>query len=272
MAPKCDKIVLTMGGNWKERIKRERKEERSNHFLSFLKSIRTWHLILVLIPLLFITATLLRFDHLKMNDLKTAVLEADAAGEDEDGNLKAGEIEKSQEEINENIANTLKELKTFTESHIVVNFTEKNGETSLFFGTGQFYLEHQYKRLAEKALKEAEALAAQISDDNPNGNIYSYANSVCRPQAIRYGWAWNSAEFINCMTGEISKYPVSDYITEQISASIPSTALFRYDFASPVFAPTLSGSAILLCALLLLVIIIRIITWLILRIALLFLK
>ena len=261
-----------MGGKWKELIKRETKEERSKRFLNFLKSIRAWHLILVLIPLLFLTATLLRFDHLRMNELKTAVLEADAAGEDEEGNLKSGELQKSQDEINENLTKTLKELKTFTESHIVVNFIEKNGTTSLSFGTGQFYLEHQYKRLASKALAEAEALAVQISDDNPNGNVYSYANSVCRPQAIKYGWVWNSAEFINCMTGEISKYPATDYITEKISASIPSTALFRYDFASPAWAPTLSGFSILLCLLLIIIIAIRIITWLVLRIALLFLK
>ena len=261
-----------MGGKWKERIRRERKEERSNHFLGFLKDIRTWHLILVLIPLLFMTATFLRFDHLKMNDLKTAVLEADAAGEDENGELKAGEIQKSQEEINENISKALSELKKFTESHIILNFTEKNGSTELSFGTGQFYLEHQYKRLAYKALEEAEAIAAQISDDNPNGNVYSYANSVCRPQAIANGWRWNSAEYLNCMTGEIAKYPVSDYITEQISASIPSTALFRYDFVSPVWALTLSGFFIVLCFVLILVILIRVVTWAILRIALIFLK
>lgn len=272
MAKKYDTIKVAMGGSWKERVKRETKEERSRHFLGFIKDIRTWHLILVLIPLLFIAATLLRFDHLKMNDLKVAVLEADAAGEDEEGNIKAGEIQKSQEEINQNISNALKELKTFTESHIILNFVEKNGTTSLSFGTGSFYLEHQYKRLATKALEEAEKMAAEISDDNPNGNVYAYANSVCRPQAIKNGWRWNSAEYIACMTGEINKYPVSDYITERISASIPSTALFRYDFASPVFAPTLSGFAILICVILIIIILIRIITWLILKIALLFLK
>ena len=122
------------------------------------------------------------------------------------------------------------------------------------------------------ALQQAQALAATITDDNPNGNVYAYANSVCQPQAIRYGWAWNSAPFIACMTGEINKYPATDYITEQISASIPNTALFRYDFISPIWAPTLAGFTILLSILLALIIIIRIITWILLRIALIFIK
>ena len=152
-----------MGGSWQERIKNETKEQRSDHFLQFIKSIRTWHLVLVLIPLLFITATLLRFDHLKMNDLKTAVLEADAAGEDEEGNLKEGAIQKSQEEINADLEEKLKALKTFAESHTIVNFVEKNGTSSLTFGTGPFYLEHQYNRLAAAAIAKAEELAATIS-------------------------------------------------------------------------------------------------------------
>ena len=272
MAAQCVIIELMMGGTWKERIRRDTKEKRENHFLNFLKDIRTWHLVLILIPLLFMTATFLRFDHLKMNDLKTAVLEADAAGEDEEGNLAPDEVQKSQEEINEDISKALGELKEFTESHIIVNFDEKNGSTTLSFGTGQFYLEHQYKRQAVVALEEAEALAAQVSDDNPNGNVYAMANAVCRPQAIANGWAWNSAGFINCMTGEIAKYPVTDYVTEQISASIPSTALFRYDFASPVWAPTLSGFFIIICLILMVIILVRIITWVILRVALIFLK
>ena len=261
-----------MGGFWKKRVKEDTKEKRSRHFLNFLKSIRTWQLILILIPLGFMSATFLRFDHLKMNELKTAVLEADAAGEDENGEIKAGETQKPQEEITQDIAEKVKALKKFTESHTVVNFLDKNGQTELVLGTGPFYLEHQYNRLALAALTQAQILASQITDDNPNGNVYAKANEVCRPQAIRYGWAWNSAQFINCMTGEIQKYPATDALTTQIAASIPNTALFRYDFVSPVWSPTISGLFILATALVAIIIIIRIITWILLRIALLFLK
>ena len=218
------------------------------------------------------SATFLRFDHLRMNELKEAVLEADRAGEDENGKLPEGETQRPQEEITADLAEKVKALKSFTESHTVINFLDKNGNTEIVLGTGPFYLEHQYNRLALIALQQAQALAATITDDNPNGNVYAYANSVCQPQAIRYGWAWNSAPFIACMTGEINKYPATDYITEQISASIPNTALFRYDFISPIWAPTLAGFTILLSILLALIIIIRIITWILLRIALIFIK
>ena len=261
-----------MGGIWKKRIKEEHKEQRSSHFFGFIKSIRTWQLILILIPLLFMTATFLRFDNLKMQELRTAVLEADRAGEDDEGKLPEGEVQRPQEEITAEITSKIRELKVFTETHTVMNFLEKNGTTELVFGTGPFYLEHQYNRLAYAALQKAQELASQISDNNPNGNVYARANEVCRPQAIKYGWRWNSAQFIACMTGEISKYPVTDYITEQITASIPNTALFRYDYASPIWSPTFSGFAMLASALLIIIIIIRIITWILLRIALLFLK
>ncbi|MBP5674937.1 hypothetical protein J6W91_01250 [Candidatus Saccharibacteria bacterium] len=261
-----------MGGFWKKRVKEDTAEKRTKHFLNFLKSIRAWHLFLILIPLLFMSATFLRFDHLRMNDLKTAVLEADRAGEDEEGKLPEGETQRPQEEITAELSEKVKTLKKFTESHTVINFIDKNGTTEIVFGTGPFYLEHQYNRLALAALQQAQVLASQITDDNPNGNVYAYANSVCQPQAIRYGWAWNSAQFIACMTGEINKYPVSDYITEQISASIPNTALFRYDFVSPVWSPTLSGFAILLSIVLIIIIIVRVVTWLLLRIALIFVK
>ncbi len=261
-----------MGGFWKKRVKEDTKERRSAHFLNFLKSIRTWQLILILIPLVFMSATFLRFDHLKMNDLKTAVMEADRAGEDDEGKVPEGETQKPQEEITKEIAEKVKELKKFTESHIIVNFLDKNGDTEIVFGTGPFYLEHQYNRLALAAIQKAEELAAQVSDNNPNGNVYAKANEVCRPQAIKNGWRWNSAPFIACMTGEIQKYPVNDYITSQITASIPNTALFRYDFASPVWSPTISGFLILLSAILIVVIIFRIITWILLHIALIFIK
>lgn len=257
-----------MGGFWKNREKKERKEDKENLFKVFLSNIRTWHLILILIPVLFLTATFLRFDHIKMNELKEVVLTADAAGEDENGNLKEGETQKSQEEITKDITEKLKTLKDFVDTHIVINIVEKNGNNEIVFGTGPFYLEHQYNRLAAAALNEAQQLAAQSSDNNPNGNVYAYANSVCQPQAIANGWHWNSAPFIACMTGEISKYPTSDYISQQITAKIPSTALFRYDFASPIWAPTTSGFFILISLFLIIVIVIRIISWIVINIAL----
>ena len=212
--------------------------------------IKTWQLILIMLPLLLIDATLLRLDHIKMTELRDAVLQADESEDDE------------------KTMGALNELKNFVFSNIVINIVEENGNQKIMFGTGPFYLEHQYIRAANAALKAAEE--RMQSDTNPNGNIYATAASVCQPQAIANGWSWNNANYINCMMAEINKYPSANEIQDQIKASLPSTELYRKNYASPVWAPTLSGFAILITLLIIVVIFIKVIIWIVLRLALLF--
>lgn len=212
--------------------------------------IKTWQLLLILIPLLFLDTTLLRIDHVRMTDLRDKVLAADEAEDDEA------------------IRETLSNLKDFVFSHIVVNVIDDNGEQKLSFGTGPFYLEHQYIRAANAALSKAEA---NLSDDsNPNGNIYAMASSVCQPQAIANGWTWNDANFINCMVSEINKYPAANELQDKIIASLPSTELYRREYMSPIWAPTLSGFLILITLIIIVVILYRMIIWIFLRLSLLF--
>ena len=213
--------------------KKEHQEEKQ-HLSQLFKQIKTWQLFLALIPLFFLTATFLRFDHLKMNDLKTKVLQADQ------GKTADGKEITSQEEIDHNLKTTLTELKKYTESHVVVNFIEKNGRNSLVFGTGPFYLENQYNRKATAALAEAENKLKNTGDTNPNGNVF--AN------------------------------PTTDQITTSLTANIPSTSLYRYDFSSPVWAPDLAGFALLICLVLIIIILIRLLIFIVLRIAILFIK
>ncbi|MBR3132024.1 hypothetical protein IKG33_01250 [Candidatus Saccharibacteria bacterium] len=211
---------------------------------------KTWQLIVILIPLFFIDATLLRLDHIKMTELRDAVLAADEAESDEE------------------ISRTLEELKDFVFSNVVINIIEENGKQVVTFGTGPFYLEHQYIRAANKALEEAEKRLA--SDNNPNGNIYAKASEVCRARAIQNGWTWSSPEYINCMTSEIEKYPAMDEIQDQIIASLPSTELYRKNYASPIWAPTLTGFMLLITLIIIIIILIRMTIWIILRLSLLF--
>lgn len=212
--------------------------------------IKTWQLLVILVPLFFIDATLLRVDHVHMTELRDAVLTADAAENDEE------------------IAQALDALKSFVFSNIVVNVVDNNGRQEISFGTGPFYLEHQYIRAANKALAEAEATIS--SDSNPNGNIYQMASEVCQPQAIANGWSWNDANYINCMVGEIQKYPAADELNGTIAASLPSTELYRKNYASPIWAPTFTGWMILFSLIIIVVIFIRGIIWVILRLSLLF--
>ena len=218
------------------------------------KKLKTWQLLLILMPLLFLLATLLRLDHLKMTSLRSEILKLD----EEEGN-------------DEEIVKKINELKNFTTKNIVINITEKNGLTKISFGTGPFYLENSYLRAASAAIKKAEE-SAVVDDSNPNGNIYAAASSVCRPKAIKNGWSWNSAEYISCFTEELAKYPAQENFNDTFLADIPSTELFRYDFASPIWAPTFSGFIVLLILGLSVVIFIRFLIWIILEISLSLLK
>ena len=229
--------------------------KRTNHLkraLARLKRIRLWQLLLILIPLLFVAATLLRLDHLKMVELRDAVLAADAAEDDAA------------------IQSSLVALQELVVSHIVVNIAEQNGVQSIIFGTGPFYLEHQYLRAANAAIEAAEAEV--VDDSNPYGNIYAAVSAICRPLAIQNGWAWNSQPYLDCWTSHLAEYPASDNLEINLTANVPSTELFRHNYASPIWAPTAAGWVILLCILLTLVILVRFVIWLILKIALLFAK
>ena len=226
-----------------------------NHLKEALRNffrIKTWKLIVILIPLVFLAATLLRFDHLKMLELRDQVLEADASGSEED------------------IIAALNQLRDFTFTHIVVNVYEENGVEKLTFGTGPFYLENQYVKTAQAELAKAEA-SLENAGVNPNGNVFKKAAEVCDALGIQYGWGY-SAPYINCMQDELAKYPAMDEIEDYKQAMIPSTALYRQDFASPIWYPCWSGIVILLCVLLVIFILVRLIVWLFIHIALLFAK
>lgn len=212
--------------------------------------IKNWMMIPFLILLLFVDATLLRANHIKMTELRDAVMAADENGDDVE------------------IADKLVELKEFVFSNTVINITEENGGQVISFGTGPFYLEHQYLRAAQAALEKAEEEMA--GDENPNGNIYGLAGQTCKALALANGWTWDNANFINCMVTEINKYPSADEIQDTIIAKLPSTELYRHNYASPVWTPSLLGWLMILTLVVIVVIFIRILIWIVLRLSLLF--
>ncbi len=235
-----------------ERLKIKEFRGKLKQKMAWMKhlKIKTWVLLLILVPLFFIDATLLRNNHIKMTELRDAVMAADEANDDAA------------------IAESLVKLKEFVFSNIVVNVVDENGVQKVMFGTGPFYLEHQYLRAAQAALKAAEAELS--SDANPNGNIYGMAGETCRALALANGWTWDNANFINCMMTEINKYPSAAEIQDTIVAALPSTELFRHNYASPVWAPSLAGFMILITLIICVVIIIRFLIWIVLRLSLLF--
>ncbi|MBQ8984923.1 hypothetical protein IJ098_03680 [Candidatus Saccharibacteria bacterium] len=223
----------------------------AKQFLRRISAVKTWQFILVLIPLIFITATLFRFDHLRMNDLLDNVLTADANNDDAA------------------IATSLAELQNFVFSHTVFSAVDDNGVQKLVLGTGPFYLQNQYNRAAAAAIEAAEN---QITNDsNPNGNIYAAASAVCKPIAIQNGWRWNDQGYLDCMTSELAKYPTTDALTS-VSAAVPPTDLYRYNYASPLWAPTLAGFLCIFDIILIIIILVRFFIWLFVRIAMFFLR
>lgn len=214
--------------------------------------LKTWQLALVLFPLLFFSATLLRLDHIHMSELRSAVLRADELGDDEA------------------LSSSLLELRNYVSSHIIINVVDSNGEKKIVFGTGPFYLEHSYRIAAESAIEDAESRLT--SGDNQYGNIYLLASNICKEQAAGKGWSWTSEAYISCMTSEIEKYPSSSDIIDSLVADIPSTELYRRDFSSPVWTFSLSGVSILFCLLLIVVIFTKFFIWILFRLSLLIFK
>ena len=213
--------------------------------------VRSWKLLLILVPLMFFAATLLRLDHIEMTRLREDVLRADEKG---DG---------------EWLSTALVELRTFVSGHIVVNFVERNGEVSMGFGTGPFYLEHQYERDARAALAEAEQRLS--SDDNPSGNIFRQATDHCDPLAKQYGWGY-SWPYFDCIMNELAKHPSMGEISDVQMALVPPTGEYRINFASPAWSPSWAGWMVLACIVMGVVIIIRFFIWGALRITLVVMK
>ena len=166
----------------------------------------------------------------------------------------------------EKIKDALNELKKFTESHNIMNIEEKNGNYTLYFGSGEIYLAKEYERVATALKMKAQEEAGVYA--NPNGNIYAQAMAVCQPLAHEYGWDWNTPDYIACYQNELARFPVSETIDSEVKVELPSTALYRYDFISPIFSFTPSGIMMLVVLILAFIIIIRFFIWITLKIAL----
>ncbi len=208
--------------------------------------VKTWQILLVLVALIFLDLTLLRIDHLRMVEMRDAVLSADEEGD---------EAKLSQK---------LEELKDFTFSHIVVYIDESNGTQFLNFGTGVFYLEQQYVRAATTALEEARAII-ENSNSGSDGDVFQGAIDKCSSIGSYYA-------YIDCMYSEIDNHPGTANLIDSVRANIPSTELYRKNYASPIWAPCPAGFAILATLIIILFLICRFIFWVFLKIALHFMR
>lgn len=228
------------------------KKKKSKKTLLKIFHVNTWKLLLVLILLVFLSATLLRFDHIKMTELREAVLTAD------------------EREEKDKILSSLNELRNFTLKHIIFNILEDNGQQHIIFGTGPFYLEHLYIHDAKEAIakQQAEIEKQGTTSQNPNGNIYAKVAKICDGKARIYGWPYYDSRYLSCYTTELAKYPSSESLITDLEAILPLTESYRFDYSSPIWYPCASGITIAAAIIIALWIVIRIICWLVTTIAL----
>ena len=217
------------------------KKGKGKKILSRMFRFSTWKVLLVLILMCFVSATLLRIDHIEMSKLKEAVVAADEEGDDE------------------KIAEALQKLQEYTRTHIIFNFIDDNGSQRVVFGTGAFYLENQYNRKANEALKKAQEEIDKEGANMNEYNVHKKVAEVCDAEAIKHGWRYPNVNYINCFVNELAKYPEADQLAVTAKANLPSTDLFRHDYVSPMWCLCPAGIAILICVLLVLVIVFRLI-------------
>lgn len=119
--------------------------------------------------------------------------------------------------------------------------------THMNANTGGFYLEAQYKRDVGKSVSQAS------NDDNPYGNINATVDRLCRSRFSSYSQAW-----VQCFAEELGKYPPAPDPADK--AKLPSTDLYRYNFASPYWSADFAGWSVVLCAVIGLMIVTRLIS------------
>lgn len=193
------------------------------HSLRQLRAIKTWQLLVILILLVFLAATFLRINNTGMVARREAVTAADKVGDDTTTNER------------------LYELQSYSASHMNAD-------------TGDVYLQEQYNRDVEKAVKASSAQSSVIADANAK------AEAVCHPQY--HGW---STAYMSCFLNELAKYPTTDTLPQP---TLPSVSLYRYSFSSPIWSPDFAGWTILACMIVVVAIISRLVSLVVLRLML----
>lgn len=137
------------------------------HRLWQLRLVKTWQLLIVLVLLLFVSASLLRLNNLGMVERRNAVLAADKRADDE------------------SVFRALIDLQHYVSTHM---------NTSL--GNG-IYLEQKYNRDRDAALR------AVSQSGNPNSKVYQQASIECRAR-WKGGVASFRNDYVQCVVERVS--------------------------------------------------------------------
>lgn len=200
-----------------------------HHILSWLKHIKTWQLVVILMIGIVLSASFLRLNSLEMMQLRDAVEKADKKGD------------------NALIQKRLAELQHHVSAHM---------NTSLGNGV---YLENEYNRDREAAL------SAAADSTNPNAEVYKQASVECR---ARWQGSVSSFrnDYVTCVQERVKALGVTEY--PNAGMKLPKAEWYHYNFASPLWSFDLAGLSVLLCVIVASVIVLRLISLVVLRLLL----
>lgn len=183
--------------------------------LRYVRMLKTWQLVVLLLIGLIVSASLLRLNNLAMVERRTAVITADEKGD------KAA-LQKS-----------IVELQHYVSHHM---------NTSL--GSG-FFLSKTYERDRDAALEAAG------QDTNPNSAVYQQASVECQAR-WQGGRESFRNDYVQCVIDRVGALGAQ---ASAAPLNLPKADAYRVSFSSPLWTPDLAGLAVLVCVLITLVII-----------------
>jgi len=192
------------------------------HIVRGMGALRTWQLLLLLVPLLFVSATLLRMNNLGMVERRDAVLNADKAGD------------------TDIIQRSLADLQRYVSGHM--NTDMGNG----------LYLQYSYDRAYDAAL------SAASEGTNPNSAVYQQASVDCRSRFVGGVESFRN-DYVQCVLQRVETLSPDADATGR--ANLPEADNYRFDYISPVWSLDFAGLFVALSALVVLLIVIKIISY-----------
>lgn len=201
-------------------------KSKVHHWLTVIKRVKTWQLLLVLVICALIAAFLLRQNNLRMIELRNVVMQAD---EDPAGDPKTA----------------LLALQKYVSSHMNTNLG------------GGLYLQETYQR------DYTAAVQAAVNATNPNSQLYHQVELECRPV---YQRTRSFPAYTQCAHEKLSQLaPNQDALA---NLKTPPVDLYHYNFVSPIISFDPAGIFTLITVLVGVVIILRLITYVSLRLLL----
>jgi hypothetical protein len=156
----------------------DRSEKRQiKRTIRQLQHVKTWQLFIVLILMIFVSATFLRLNNIGMEQRRTGVLQAD-----KDGDQAV-------------IQARLYDLQRYVTAHMNADM-------------GTIYLEDTYKRDTQGAIDAASGT------NNPNGNVFLKAQQVCAPKYAALGHY--SLAYQQCVIDQLNSYPTGAQLTSNL--------------------------------------------------------